>query len=277
MHHRHNLESCAFPSERITKNCLEERCIIGIGEAGRGPVLGPLVYSLFISPESQINWLSQNGAIDSKQLTAKAREGFFKKLSRDNDTLGWKVNILHPEHISNCMLRKDKLNLNELSYSAVFGLINSVQEAGVRISMAFVDTLGKEEKYEASLGRKFPNIKFTVRSKADILFPIVGAASIVAKVIRDDVLSAQGIEASGYPGDQATVEWLENNVEPVFGFPSVVRFSWRTCAKILEIKCYSVKWLDEEDDKENRKRQSATADIATPCTGSPLGLHNCLW
>jgi ribonuclease H2 subunit A len=223
-----------------------------------------------------LDWLSKNGANDSKQLTEEVRESFFQKVLTNNTTMGWRAALLHPEHISNCMMRREKFNLNELSYATVFSLINGLLEAGVHIKSAFVDTLGKPEKYEALLTSRFGGIKFTVRSKADSLFPVVGAASIVAKVLRDDVLKASGIAASGYPGDAATVAWLRGNVHPVFGFPRIVRFSWSSCAGLLQERCCKVIWLDHADEdnanKENKRKltMGKKIGIASPFGLSPL-------
>jgi len=116
-----------------------------------------------------------------------------------------------------------------------------------------VDTLGPADKYEMRLMERFPGIKFTVRSKADSLFPVVGAASIVAKVTRDRTL--QTLMAShghtepfgcGYPGDPLTVAWLKKNMDPVFGYGSVVRFSWSSCDRILQDRAVAVEWPKEE-------------------------------
>jgi ribonuclease H2 subunit A len=105
------------------------------------------------------------------------------------------------------------------------------------------------------LSRRFPSIAFTVCPKADAIYPIVSAASIVAKVTRDrelrDFVPAENIDLGrkwgcGYPGDADTKAWLEAHTHPVFGFPSLVRFSWSTCTPILERSACGVKWECEE-------------------------------
>jgi ribonuclease H2 subunit A len=88
-------------------------------------------------------------------------------------------------------------------------------------------------------------IKFTVCPKADSLFKIVGAASIVAKVTRDRYIEGWegGVEmGSGYPSDPRTQAYLKDNVDPVFGYKGVVRFSWATVRVILEKQGVECKW-----------------------------------
>ncbi len=101
----------------------------------------------------------------------------------------------------------------------------------------YIDTVGKEDKYQKVFEAKYGHlgIKFQVKSKADSLFPVVSSASIAAKVTRDYLLENWDYEEDveidrdfgcGYPGDKDTVSWLKRHLHPVFGFPSLVRFSW---------------------------------------------------
>ena len=106
---------------------------------------------------------------------------------------------------------------------------------------------------------QFPGIKFTVEPKADAKYPIVSAASIVAKVTRDRaVVEATAAEAarapdapaalgSGYPGDPDTKAYLERSTHPVFGYTSLVRFSWSTTVRALEARAAKVGWEDDDD------------------------------
>jgi len=80
-----------------------------------------------------------------------------------------------------------------------------------------------------------PKMKITVAKKADDLYKVVSAASIMAKVTRDNILKYWKFQeigdfdfkfGSGYPSDPYSKGWLLRNVDPVFGFPNVVRFSW---------------------------------------------------
>jgi hypothetical protein len=109
---------------------------------------------------------------------------------------------------------------------------------------------------------------------------VVGAASICAKVTRDraikawsfrELYAADGLplsgrrqfaplECSGYPGDEKTVRWLESNGDRVFGFPSVVRHSWKTTKNLYGEADDEV----AEEAVEDKKRKRAAAPEPPP-------------
>jgi len=170
------------------------------------------------------------------------------------------VNVLSPQYLSHSMLRINKYNLNSISHDAAIQLIKKTIAKGVSVQEVYVDTVGNAAKYQARLANLFPEIPtIVVCNKADSLFPIVSAASICAKVVRDDLLkkwefNEPGIAfskvfGSGYPGDPTTKKWLKTNLDSVFGYPSIIRFSWKTCDKLMAASTHRVMWK-EDDEKE---------------------------
>ncbi|CAN0025259.1 unnamed protein product [Bubo scandiacus] len=232
--------------------CRRRPCALGVDEAGRGPVLGPMVYGICYCPVEKLEELEALGVADSKTLSEAERERRFGLLEAASDVLGWALHVLPPDHISACMQQRAKYNLNELSQDTAVGLIQFALDSGVQVSEVFVDTVGPAEKYEAKLQQHFPGLGVTVRPKADGLFPVVSAASICAKVARDravkhwkfveDLGEIDRDYGSGYPNDPKTKEWLRRNLEPVFGFPQLVRFSWGTARELLQ--------ADEDPDED---------------------------
>ncbi|XP_020597539.1 ribonuclease H2 subunit A [Phalaenopsis equestris] len=156
-------------------------CIMGIDEAGRGPVLGPMVYGCLYCPLSYQNTLVTLNFADSKTLKEEKREELFENLKADT-SIGWEVDVISPKELSAKMLKREKINLNEISHNSAIGLVKRVLGMGVLLSEVFVDTVGDAEKYSIKLSELFPGIKFLVAKKADSLYPVVSGASIVAKV-----------------------------------------------------------------------------------------------
>jgi ribonuclease H2 subunit A len=149
------------------------------------------------------------------------------------------------------MLALNPRNLNALSHNAAFGLIRRALEDGVQVRHVYLDTVGPPESYQKKLQQEFsdhPEISFTVCPKADSLYKCVSAASICAKVTRDHALQdwvfPEGIQdrefGCGYPSHPETVSWLTRNTDPVFGFPTLVRFSWETAKKKMNEGCAAV-------------------------------------
>jgi ribonuclease H2 subunit A len=152
---------------------------------------------------------------------------------------------LSAEYLSSEMLSEKKVSLNVISENSAIKLIEGFINKGYNVRNAYLDTVGGPDAYRKLLEQHFAgkNIRFTVTSKADSLFKVVSAASIVAKVNRDLSISEwkfrENIQPdlefnSGYPGDAQTVAWLKRNVDRVMGLPSLVRYSWSTTDNLLK-------------------------------------------
>ncbi|KAH7332421.1 hypothetical protein KP509_20G086300 [Ceratopteris richardii] len=194
-----------------------------------------------------------------------------------DESMGWAVDVIDPRILSSLMLAKVKTNLNLISHNSAMGLISRVLNSGIFVTEVFVDTVGDAEKYEAELSKRFPGITFKVAKKADSLFPIVSAASIAAKVTRDKALKEWIIEetgqeitrefGSGYPGDPVTKEWLQKHLHNVFGFPTLVRFSWETCKSIITKNGVEVHWEAEHEMDEGKVRYGKTVLMESNAIG----------
>ncbi|KAJ1733093.1 hypothetical protein LPJ61_001724 [Coemansia biformis] len=282
------------PAGTDTAGSDAEGFVLGVDEAGRGPVLGPMVYATCFCRESYYAKLSSVGFADSKQLTQEQRERLFDRLQATDirEHAGWSIRCISPQDISQCMLRRAKYSLNALAHDATIQLLHDALERGVNVRKVFVDTVGPPASYQKKLQEIFPTIEITVSKKADSIYPIVSAASICAKVTRDahldhwkfaetplqDVLSAS--YGSGYPGDPNTTKWLRESVDHVFGYPGIIRFSWSTCTKLLEERAGRVTWAADEDDGSGgggngaRKTNKLTSGyFARVAKGPTTGLH----
>lgn len=255
-------------------------CILGIDEAGRGPALGPMVYSAAYCKKSDHSRLVALGANDSKQLSEDTRADL-RGVIDNADFLGTDSIVLHASEISAKMLRPSKYNLNAISHDAALSLVQRAIDSGVNVTEVYVDTVGKAETYAQKFRDAFPNLqRVVVEAKADGKYQIVGAASIVAKTDRDrevknwvfpeEIIGAKtrrdeaggdsDIESenvcaangnvlvfdrnygSGYPSDPKTKAWMRANLDPVFGFPSFVRFSWGPAKLMIKDSATLVKW-----------------------------------
>lgn len=175
------------------------------------------------------------------------------------------------------MLKRTKVSLNKISTDAAIKLVRNALNRGVNVKEVYVDTVGKPETYQALLQNNFPGsgIQFTVSAKADSKFPVVSAASIVAKVTRDRAINnwiyVEDNEDNmfdndfgcGYPSDPITKKWMARNCDSVFGYPSIVRFSWKTTTNIMKDHVKKIKWenYDDEEDEKNIRQPFIAKDF----------------
>ena len=250
--------------------------VLGVDEAGRGPVIGPMVYGIFYLPiELQHSLLAETHHFDdSKVLTPLVRARLMQAVCSAGTDLfqscGWAIKSLSAQDISAGMLKNGgAYNLNAQAMDATIEVIRGVMARGVNVQEVYVDTIGQPAVYQKRLERIFPTVKITVEKKADSLFPCVSAASVVAKVTRDvscEVLysgissdrAAEELDqvgwGSGYPSDARCITWMKANMDNTFGWGPECRFSWGTAKDMLELnnqQAKQVAWPD--DDEENNK------------------------
>lgn len=285
-------------------------CALGVDEAGRGPVLGPMVYGVFYLPLPLSDPLLRetHHFDDSKVLTPAVRSSLMEVLCTPSSDLhascGWAISALSARDIGAGMLRPagTTYNLNAQAMDATVELIKGVYARGVNIREIYVDTIGQPAVYQKKLERVFPTAKITVAKKADSLYPCVSAASVCAKVTRDAALetlwkarrrhpgageNSGGEEGmgwgSGYPSDGRCVSWLRGNMHPVFGWGPECRFSWGTAKDMLEgAKGSAVKvdWpVDDDSDTPKvtdffvTKDQEPEGDELGTWFGTPAGVE----
>ncbi|KAL6234246.1 hypothetical protein BDW75DRAFT_170134 [Aspergillus navahoensis] len=262
----------AISTQTLDTESESDYLILGIDEAGRGPVLGPMVYSAFYLPSSLHHSLlsKEYNFDDSKVLTAGVRANLMRILCTQGSSLyescGWATKLLSARDISSGMMRPAAAvyNLNAQAMDATIELIRGVVEwSKLNVREVYIDTVGNPASYQRKLQMMFPSLRITVAKKADSLYPCVSAASVVAKVTRDialevcyDIYKENGREGdgwgSGYPSDSKCIGWLRNNMDPVFGWGNECRFSWGTAKEMLEIKGgEKVDWPAEEDNTQH--------------------------
>lgn len=211
--------------------------IIGIDEAGRGPVIGPLVVGILSIPASDESMLIEKDISDSKHHSAKKRNEMYEWILQQSKERDWYVDtiICPPDKIDNAV-NGEGLNILEVDlFSAILNRHNAVISHPYSILMDACDV--NEQRFTNRISERMKNWPIedsTIRSehKADANHRIVGGASIVAKVVRDrfmDSLQEElGFEiGSGYPSDPKTVSALPKLIRND-EIHTQVRWSWAT-------------------------------------------------
>ncbi len=204
--------------------------IAGIDEAGRGAVIGPLVICCAYCSRSSEKRL-QEFSKDSKQLSPEMRELTYKALK---DFCKFKWVEISAADLSKYM---GEMSLNDIEAMFMASMAKSLVNADVMIDMPdrYSWTFRKRmEKYELK--------RFEAEHKADENYPIVAAASICAKVLRDhkieQIKKEIGIDfGSGYPGDEKTRAALKNK-EYMKKLKPFIRHRWKTLETIKQRKLF---------------------------------------
>ena len=204
------------------------RKLAGIDEAGRGPVIGPMVIAAVVVDEDKVPELEGLGVRDSKRLTPKRRERLFDEIIALLDD--YVILELWPDEIDS-----REGTLNEFEVENFVKALNSLK---VRPDVIYIDAADvKEARFGEDIGKRLNfEAEIIAEHKADDKFLPVSAASIIAKVTRDRAIERlkeeYGEIGSGYPSDPRTRAFLEEYYRQHGEFPPIVRRGWKTLKKI---------------------------------------------
>ncbi|MEM4336590.1 MAG: ribonuclease HII [Candidatus Woesearchaeota archaeon] len=202
--------------------------ICGIDEAGRGPVIGPLVICGVLVDERGNEKLKLAGVKDSKLLTKKQREAFFDKIK--NIVKKFKIIEVTPQEIDLAVTGFGEKNLNFLEAKKTAEIIKNFSPDKAYIDCPSPNVKAYKDYLYGLIGAK---TEIIVAHKADIKYPVVSAASIVAKVTRDRIIEnlqkKYGRIGSGYPADPVTKKFLKDNFDK---HPEIFRHSWATMKEL---------------------------------------------
>ena len=202
--------------------------ICGIDDAGRGPMLGPLVIAGISLQKKNIKKLSALGVKDSKKLTPKLREQLYKKIIEVIDD--YYIVKISPRSID-ASVKKHCLNGLEAKYMAkVVSKLNP--------DISYVDSCDvNPTRFGKEISKLSDNHKIKSFHRADSRFVVVSAASILAKVTRDKAIMKLRKEydlGSGYPSDSVTVKFVTKYYKQNNEMPKFVRKSWKPVQKIID-------------------------------------------
>jgi ribonuclease HII len=201
--------------------------VAGVDEAGRGCVIGPLVVAGVLLKEENLSLLVRLGVRDSKLLSAKKREALFLEIARLAEKRV--VVKLSPVEIDRVAESGRKLHkLNRLEAQVMARIIEALKPDEAYVDAA--DVVEDRFKHHIQEGLSF-RAKVIAKHKADRTYPVVSAASIIAKVERDREIAAltgeYGDFGSGYLTDPKTMRFLKRWLETHGDYPDCVRKSWK--------------------------------------------------
>jgi ribonuclease HII len=201
--------------------------ICGVDEAGRGPVLGPMVVAaVAIEDDAPLRRMEVR---DSKKLTPSRREELAAKIETSCQV---EYRVVSHEEID---ARGTKTSLNELEANVFASLIDRL-----RADLVYVDACDVNEKHfsQMVMGKLSYRPRMVCEHKADDHYPIVSAASIIAKTNRDRIVSEMQAEigqeiGSGYASDPKTIAFLQKWIKENGDLPPYTRRSWATAKEAM--------------------------------------------
>ncbi len=207
--------------------------ILGIDEAGRGPVIGPMIMAGCLIDSKKEKELKKLGVKDSKELTGLRREFLANKIREEAET--FETAAVFPDEIDGNLANGS--NLNFLEAIKMAEIINKINKGYGRIKVIIDCPSVNIEKWKNFLMTKIENLsnlEIVCEHKADKKYIPVSAASIIAKSLRekemDSLRRIYGELGSGYCSDPLTTRFLQKNALK-HKKDGLFRTSWTTWKK----------------------------------------------
>ena len=205
--------------------------ILGIDDAGRGPLIGPMILAGCLIDDKIEKDLKKLGVKDSKQLTQKRREFLAEKIKEMAET--FEITMAYPEEIDET--NKAGINLNSLEAIKMAEVINKINKGYGKIKVIVDCPSVGIEKWKDFLKTKIDNLsnlEVVCEHKADVNHIAVSAASVLAKCMREiemgKLKEKYGKEiGSGYCSDPLTTTFLKEHSQ-TYGDKGIFRKSWST-------------------------------------------------
>lgn len=201
--------------------------VLGIDEAGKGPVIGPLIIAGVMIEKGKE---AELGAVkDSKLLKHKDRISLNHQITSHSE---FKIIEVLPSEIDEAVESKNKdMNLNWLEAHKQAEIINHFNPDMVIIDCPHPVPKKYEDFIKKLVHKK--DIKYIVEHKADVNYPVCSAASIIAKVRREEemdrIKKKYGDTGPGYPANPTTQKFIKENFKK---YPEIFRHSWSTFKNI---------------------------------------------
>lgn len=208
--------------------------LCGVDDAGRGPVIGPMVLAGVAFYRDRLQVLNSLGVRDSKKLSPSARLRLSGRIFEVADRI--ELEVVRPSEIDEYVSRRKKLwRLNRLEAEKFAHIIKRIGP-----DVAYVDAPDTDPQRFGTTVREIIGEEVQVISEhhADETYPLVSAASIVAKVKRDaeveELRATYGDFGSGYPSDPRTREFLKKLMREGGEIPGFVRMTWKTLKRVAD-------------------------------------------
>ncbi|HUK49901.1 MAG TPA: ribonuclease HII [Terriglobales bacterium] len=209
--------------------------IAGVDDAGRGPIIGPLVIAGILIPEDKQEELRRMGVRDSKLLTPGQRARLEPRIRSSS----LKVSLVEaqPAEIDEVVLHAQKLRkLNFLEARMMAHVLSELSPDAAYVDASDVNEARYAEDIREHLPTVLKGVKIFSEHHADRTYPVVSAASIIAKVRRDTIVDGlrqqYGDFGSGYMTDPKTMTFLRSWRRSHPAYPPIVRKSWKTIQEL---------------------------------------------